>query len=204
MEKRGRPRSFDRDEALHAAMLVFWERGFEATSLTDLTKAMGITSPSLYSAFNSKEELFRAAVELYEQIEGEVPRQALASAPTAREAVAGLLRESVIAFTTEGKPSGCMTVLAAVNCTSEHETIRDFAKRCRRRTESAIRERLERGVAEGDVTVGADTGELAAFYATVLNGLSVQARDGTPRERLMLVVEMAMLAWEGRLAGATG
>lgn len=176
-------------------MVVFWERGFEATSMTDLTKAMGITPPSLYAAFKSKEELFRETVLLYEQTEGEAPRQALEEERTARAAVAGLLRESVIAFTTQGKPSGCMVVLAATNCTAEHQTIRDFALRCRARTQVTIRERLERGVNEGDLPRGTDTEELATFCATVLNGLSVQARDGTPRPRLFQVVDRAMTCW---------
>ncbi|MCP3822714.1 TetR/AcrR family transcriptional regulator [Streptomyces sp. A3M-1-3] len=198
MSTRGRPRTFDRDAALHAAMVVFWEHGFEATSMSDLTKAMGINSPSLYAAFKSKEELFRETVELYENTEAEAPHRALIEEPTARGAVEALLRESVVRFTMEGRPSGCMIVLAATNCTSEHETVRDFVMRCRRRTEAAIRTRLDRAADDGELPQGTDTHRLTKFYATVLNGLSVQARDGAPREELNSIVDMAMTAWDGR------
>ncbi|MEE1757286.1 TetR/AcrR family transcriptional regulator [Streptomyces sp. SP18CS02] len=196
MSPRGRPRTFDRGKALHAAMVVFWERGFEAASMSDLTQAMGINSPSLYAAFKSKEDLFREAIELYENTEAQGARRALAEEPTARDAIEALLRESVLSFTAEGKPSGCMIVLAATNCTSDHETIRDFALRCRKRTEVAIQARLDRGVAEGDLRPGTDTRRVTTFYGTLLNGLSVQARDGSTRDQLHAVVDMAMAAWD--------
>jgi AcrR family transcriptional regulator len=176
-------------------MVVFWERGYEGTSMTELTRAMGINAPSLYATFKSKEELFRETIELYERTEGEAPRRALTKESKAKDAVAGLLRESVVAYTTEGKPSGCMIVQAAANCTTDHETVRNYALRCRKRTESAIRERLEQAVAEGDLQEDIEIGELAAFYATVLHGLSVQARDGAPRNRLFAVVDTAVSAW---------
>ncbi|MEV7677768.1 TetR/AcrR family transcriptional regulator [Streptomyces sp. NPDC088341] len=193
MARTGRPRAFDRDAALHTAMLVFWERGYATTSTNDLSAAMGIKPPSLYAAFKNKEHLFREAVGLYERTEAEASRRAMDEAPTAREAIAALLHESVDRFTTEGKPRGCMIVLAATNCTADHESVRDFALRCRARTKSTIKARLDAAVDAGEFT--ADTDRLAAFYATFLNGLSLQARDGADRAQLHVLVDMAMSVW---------
>ncbi|MFI8852109.1 TetR/AcrR family transcriptional regulator [Streptomyces sp. NPDC053499] len=196
MAARGRPRAFDRDAALERAMHVFWDRGYEATTLTDLTEAMGIRPPSLYAAFGSKEGLFREAVELYGRTDGTVSREALAEAPTAREGVHGALRRNVIGYTDPAKPRGCMIVLAATNCTPENEGVRTLLAESRRATERRFRERVERGIAEGDVPAGTDSGTLAAFYATVLFGLSVQAKDGVSRDELLGVVEAALAAWD--------
>ncbi|MEU7315325.1 TetR/AcrR family transcriptional regulator [Streptomyces sp. NPDC007083] len=196
MATRGRPRAFDRDAALERAMHVFWERGYEAATMADLTAAMGIRPPSLYAAFGSKEGLFRAAVALYRRTEGALTRRALAEAPTAREGVRRALRGNACAYTADGKPPGCMIVLAATNCTPENDGIRALLAEDRRATEGRIRERMDRGVAEGDLPAGTDTRGLAAFYATVLFGLSVQARDGVPRQDLLGAVEAAMAAWD--------
>ncbi|WP_432069018.1 TetR/AcrR family transcriptional regulator [Streptomyces sp. AA1529] len=203
MATRGRPRAFDRDAALERAMHVFWERGYEATTMADLTAAMGIRPPSLYAAFGSKEGLFRAAVALYGRTEGAVTRRALSEASTAREGVRQALRGNACAYTAAGKPPGCMIVLAATNCTPENDGVRALLAEDRRAMEGRIRERMDRGVAEGDLPAGADTRALAAFYATVLFGLSVQARDGVPRQDLLGVVEAAMAVW-GTLAATDG
>ncbi|ONK11660.1 TetR/AcrR family transcriptional regulator [Streptomyces sp. MP131-18] len=200
MAGRGRPRSFDREAALLSAMRLFWERGYEATSLTDLTAAMGIKSPSLYAAFGSKEALFREAVALYERTEGGITERALTGSATARAAVDGVLRGNAVAYTEPGNPRGCMIVLAATNCAPENETVRRFLAEDRRRTQGLLRDRIERGVAEGDVPAGADTAALASFYTTVFHGLSIQARDGAPRAELLGVVDAAMGAWDGLAA----
>lgn len=197
MGVRGRPRGFDRDEALKTAMVIFWEHGYQATTLSDLTTAMGIKPPSLYAAFDSKEELFRQAIRLYERTEAEAPRRALVETPTAREAVGALLRESAVRYTTPGKPTGCMVALSAATTSAEHAEVRAFTARCREATEDAILTRMEKGVAEGELSESADLPSAAKFYTTVLNGLAVQARDGVSRERLFAVADMAMVAWPG-------
>lgn len=201
MARLGRPRAFDRETALHTAMLIFWERGFEATSTTELSAAIGINPPSLYAAFTNKETLFREAIGLYESTEAEVSRRAMDEAPDVRAAVAALLHGSVDQFTTDGKPRGCMIVLAATNHTSDHESIRDFALRCRARTKTTIKGRLDRAVTDGELADGTDTDRLAAFYTTFLNGVSLQARDGADRAQLHSLVDMAMAVWDAPAAG---
>ncbi|WP_437622330.1 TetR/AcrR family transcriptional regulator [Sorangium sp. So ce1151] len=196
MAGRGRPRSFDRAAALRRAMEVFWERGYEGTSLSDLTAAMGINSPSLYAAFGCKESLFREAVSLYNEVEGAAVARAMREEPTARRAVEAMLRGNAEAYVSPGKPSGCMIVLAATLGTQESEAVRSHLAEVRRGALVELQRRLERGVAEGDLPAGTDTAALAAFYTTVLQGLSIQARDGASREALLAVVDCAMAAWD--------
>ena len=200
MAERGRPRGFDRQVALRRAMEVFWEHGYEGASLSELTAAMGVNAPSLYAAFGCKEALFREAVQLYEQQEGVM----VADAPTAREAVAGLLRAGALAYTEPGKPAGCMVVLAATTYTPKTEGIRDHLSERRRAANQQLRRRLEQGVADGDLPPGVDTGALADYFTTVLNGMSTEARDGVGRAGLLAVADAAMLGWDLLTAGEAG
>ncbi|WP_280391496.1 TetR/AcrR family transcriptional regulator [Nocardia brasiliensis] len=195
MAERGRPRAFDRTDALRRAMEVFWEHGYEGASMNDLTTAMGINSPSLYAAFGCKEALFREAIDLYGQTEGGYTERALREEPTARAAIEAMLRDNAIAYTVEDKPHGCMIVLAGSTYTTRNESIRDFLVEKRRGTTGDIRKRLDRGVAEGDLAADTDTAALANFYTTVLYGLSIQARDGVPLKNLTLAIDCAMAAW---------
>lgn len=195
MAERGRPRAFDRAEALRRAMEVFWEHGYEGSSMSDLTAAMGINSPSLYAAFGGKESLFREAVELYGRTDGRYTDRALREEPTARGSIEAMLRDNAVAYTEHGKPHGCMVVLAGSTYTTRNANIRDFLIGKRRETTEDIRRRLDRGVADGDLPAGTDTAALAAFYATVLYGLSIQARDGASPAELTASIDCAMAAW---------
>jgi AcrR family transcriptional regulator len=197
MGARGRPRGFDRDVALRQAMVTFWERGYEGTSMSDLTAAMGIASPSVYACFGSKERLFREAVELYGATEGDKVRRALDETPTAREAVRQMLRGNAEEFADPATPPGCMIVLAATAGTTKNDDVRAFLAERRRDMHEVIHTRLRRGVAEGDVPAAADTNAMAALYTTVLQGLSLQARDGASRDTLEVVIDGAMAAWDG-------
>jgi AcrR family transcriptional regulator len=192
----GRPRGFDRDQALARAVELFWARGYEATTLTDLQRAMGINAPSFYAAFGSKEQLFREAVQLYSRTEGAPMTHALASAPTARAAIEGLLRAATTSFCRPGKPRGCLVVLGATNCSDANSGVADFLRAQRSHRHTLIQERLRQGVVDGELPPTVDLTAIAAFYVTIIDGLAIEARDGASRRTLQTIVGCAMAAWE--------
>jgi AcrR family transcriptional regulator len=198
-KRRGRPRGFSRDAALRRAMEVFWERGYEGTSISDLTAAMGINSPSLYAAFGSKEELFREAIDLYDTTDGSGSERALRDQPTARAAIEAMLRDNAELYADPGKPSGCMVVLGATTWTPHNEAVRTYLANLRHKTFELIRARLERGIADGEIPPETDVEGVAAYYNTVLEGLSIQARDGASRETMHAIIDRAMATWEASL-----
>ncbi len=181
-------------------MEVFWARGYEGTSVADLTAAMGINSPSLYAAFGCKEQLFREAVALYAK--HSATSRALSEAPTARDMVERMLRDNVAGYANPGNPPGCMVVLSALIGTPETKPVRDYLADCRREGLAQLKQRLDQGVADGDLPEGTDTARLAAYYAAVLNGLSIAARDGASRRELDGIVDLAMATWEILTGGA--
>jgi AcrR family transcriptional regulator len=182
-------------------MYVFWELGYECASMTDLTTAMGIGSPSLYAAFGGKEALFREAVALYGATFGGMTSRALTERPTAREAVEAMLRDNAESYVLPEHPAGCMIVLAATNYTPGNQGIHDYLTEMRRSSQESLRDRLRQGVADGELPPGTDVDGMAAFYITVLNGLSIQARDGAKASELTAVVDGAMAAWRGYDSG---
>ncbi|MFY3742585.1 TetR/AcrR family transcriptional regulator [Anaeromyxobacter sp. Red801] len=208
MATRGRPRSFDRGEALRKAMEVFWDRGYGGASMADLTRAMGINSPSLYAAFGSKAALFREAVDLYAATEGAAGGRCAPDEATAREAVRAMLRGTVQALTAAGKPRGCLIVLGACQGgapdAGEAAEVDGLLRARRARAVDDVRRRLRRGIEQGDVPPGADVEALTAFYATVLHGLSLRARDGASRAELLGIVESALAAWDALVRPRAG
>jgi AcrR family transcriptional regulator len=192
----GRPRAFNRDIALEAAMRVFWAHGFEGASLTALTAAMGINRPSLYAAFGDKASLFREAVARYGAGPGRYVRRALGRT-TARQVAETLLRGAVAAATDPEHPSGCLWVQGALVAGAESSSIRSEMAAIRAGGIAQVQERLERARRDGDLLAGANVEALTLFLVSVMNGIAVQANGGHGREALNGVVDLAMTAWPG-------
>jgi AcrR family transcriptional regulator len=188
---KGRPRQFDVDKTLNRALMVFWRKGYEGTSLIDLTRAMKINRPSLYAAFGNKESLFRKALDRYAEGPTAYVREAL-EAPTARAAVERLLRGTVDRLTDARNPRGCLIVQGALSCGKEADSIRKELISRRDAGEAAIRRRFGRAKSEGDLPANANAADLARYVATVMHGLSVQAAGGARRAELQRVVKMAL------------
>ncbi len=195
----GRPREFDVDKALDLALQVFWRKGYEGTSMADLTETMGITKPSLYSAFGNKEELFRKALDRYVDGPGGYFQVALAK-PNARAVVEHLLYESAAAVTDPNHPPGCLAVQGALSCGDAAESIKQELMSRRAKGEQDLRQRFERAIAEGDLPEGSDAADLAAYVSAILQGMAVQAAGGTTREKLRRIAEMALRTWPPGLA----
>jgi AcrR family transcriptional regulator len=193
MATRGRPRTFDPEVALRQALDLFWERGYEGTSLNDLAQAMGIASGSIYACFGSKEELFRRVMALYGATSGEPPRRALREEPTARAAIHAMLRATADQITGPDTPHYCMLILAAPTGAVENHPVREFLADRRRDMQATIRARLEQ--ADLDLPP-ARLDAVARYYTTVVQGLSIQARDGATRADLESVIACAMAAWD--------
>ncbi len=198
MTMRGRPSHFDRDQALHSAMEVFWARGYEGTTLEDLQAVMGgIGPPSFYNAFGSKEKLFREAVNLYVATVSDATVQTLFQEDKpVRAAIEAMLRLTAESFSRPDRPHGCLLVLGAVNCAPANRGPQAYLQAIRQRAPKILRQRLARAVERGELSPDIDLDRIAAFYATVIHGLGARAGDGVPRAALMAVVEGAMAAWE--------
>lgn len=197
MAERGRPRTFDRGEALHRAMLLFWEKGYQGTSMSELTAAMGINAPSLYACFGSKEELYRETMALYDDYEGGGFGAALAAAPDARTAIETYLMGSAKLFTRPGKPAGCMVVLSVIQAAGVSEEAACELRDARAEMQRVLEARLQAEAAKGALPASCDISAIASFYITVQQGMSIRARDGATRAELEAVARGAMLAWPG-------
>jgi AcrR family transcriptional regulator len=193
---RGRPREFDRAEALEKAMRLFWSRGYDAVSMADLRAELGITQASLYAAFGSKEQLFREAVNLYRQTAAFSTTDALAKGANAREAIHAMLQAAVDAFSAPDAPGGCLLILGATNCAIENKGVQDYLLSIRRKISQSIRDRLKQGQQDGDIPKTAPVVALTAYCSTVLHGLALQSKDGASQKTLTQVVELAMANWQ--------
>ncbi len=193
---RGRPRAFSVDEALAAALRVFWSKGYEGASLSDLTLAMGVNRPSLYAAFGNKEALFRKALDLYEREKLAYMGAAL-SAPTARGVAERLLHGALNMQLSADDPKGCLGVISSVACGSEAESIKAEVIKRRASSDAALTERFRRAQAEGDFPASLDPDGLVQYLGAVLQGLCVKAGSGASPEELRGLVETTLALWPG-------
>lgn len=191
---KGRPRAFDVEKALDQALEIFHRKGYEGTSVTDLTEAIGIERPSLYAAFGDKETLFRKALDRYVERAMGFMESALAE-KTARGFAESLLISAATLQTDPRNPRGCLTVQGALACGEESEPVRKELACRREQIEGLIRERLKLAKREADLPAGSNPTDLARYIATVLQGMSVQAASGATRNDLLKVVDITMKAW---------
>jgi len=191
MGLRGRPRSFDRDRALQVALDTFWRKGYDLTQVADLTEAIGINPPSFYAAFGSKEAAFREAVELYLRTVGSKTIYVLEQSPVVEEAVRGMLAESINA-SLAGPSGGCLLILGVIHRTPDNAPLCEWLERIRQSNVDSIHARLQRAVDEGELACDTDVHGLTHFLATVLQGLSLRARDKASRGDLEAAVDVAM------------
>ena len=192
--KIGRPRGLDLDLALDRALHVFWRKGYEGTSLSDLTKAMRINRPSLYAAFGNKETLFRKTLDRYSKGPTAFSNDAL-RAPTARAVVERLLRGTIDLLTNRRTPRGCLFVQSALACGDAADSIRQELASRREEGEAALRRRFQRAKREGDLPANADPADLARYITTVMHGMAVLGAGSATRPQLLRVMETALQAW---------
>jgi AcrR family transcriptional regulator len=190
----GRPKKFDPELALDRAMDVFWRQGFEGTSISDLTDAMGINRPSLYATFGDKESLFRKALDRYVAVRACHLKAALAE-PTAKDVVRKLWASNIAAAETEKDPKGCFLVQGALACSSENQAMQLVASKARQAAETSIRKRLEIAVEEGDLPKSVDPAHLARYVMTFTYGLAVQAAGGLSPAELESAAAIALNAF---------
>ena len=191
---RGRPREFCVDHALAQALRVFWTKGYEGASLSDLTEAMGITRPSLYAAFGNKESLFRKALDLYEREKMAYLNEGLAQ-PTARQVAETMLRGALENVAGEGEPHGCMRVIASVACGPAAQSLHDEIIQRTDVFKRMMVERFERAKEEDDLPAHIDALGLTGVLVAWLQGISIQANQGIERKDLERLIDTALSLW---------
>jgi AcrR family transcriptional regulator len=188
---RGRPRTFDPDQAIAAVLPIFMEKGFEGATFGELIAAMGVNPPSFYAAFGSKEQLFRRVIEVYAAAGEAVTKDAFAQ-PTAFKVIERLLRNTADAQTDPSRPAGCLFVQGALKCSDKASDIRDELATRRTLNEPLIEERLRKARDEGDESISGDPAKVARYISTIIQGLAVQASGGADRRTLHEIVDVVL------------
>jgi AcrR family transcriptional regulator len=192
--KTGRPLSFDREAALHQAMLLFWRHGYESTSLSDLTAAMGVTPPSIYAAFGDKRTLFLEAVARYTS--GPVTAESIIlNVANSRDAACGLLQGSAVWFTGSDTPPGCLLATAAISCSAAAQDVQLELTAIRDRIGACLMRKIAEDIAAERLPTDTDADALAGHVMAVIQGMSTLARDGASRDKLLRIAAVALAAW---------
>ncbi|HTA77102.1 MAG TPA: TetR/AcrR family transcriptional regulator [bacterium] len=191
---RGRPKAFSTEDALCAAMQVFSEKGFEATSLSDLTKAMGINRTSMYATYGNKEALFRKAMDFYVS-ESEAHLEKALSAETAKQAVEDLLHNGVYMATEPEGPGVCFITQSPLTGPDASKETREYLEFKRSTVLRMLKNRFEKAKADGELPEKVTPEDLANFFFVVIQGLSLQAQHGGTREQLMRTADIAISQW---------
>jgi AcrR family transcriptional regulator len=190
-KKMGRPRGFDENVALDAAMNLFWERGYEGTSMAELSKAMDLTPPSIYAAFGDKKSLFRLAAKRYAAGPAQYQAKALLE-PTLREVIFALFRNTVEFLTEPGHPAGCMTLTGAMACSVEADSAKELMTEIRKQNEAALKARLQQARKSGEMAADLNVDDYSRYLSTLLGGLAIQAANGTSKAAMKRTANMAL------------
>ncbi|GBR13624.1 TetR/AcrR family transcriptional regulator [Gluconobacter frateurii] len=196
----GRPREFDRTDALKKARDLFWRQGFESTSLSELVATLGLASARIYAAFGSKEDLFREAILDYETHEGSFATHALKEERSILAAMERILEQAIALYTQPDGPRGCMVVASATNCSTTNASVATWLAQHRKAQTTSLVDRFRLAQQEGELRAGCDPRALGDFFATFLHGLSVQARDGISAERLQNAAQSALQLLKQQMA----
>lgn len=196
--RRGRPATFDREAALEAAVSLFWRHGYDGTSIAMLTEAMGVTAPTLYSAFGSKGALYCAALGHYQQQERRTNAPALARSTTTYRMIEDFLRASAARFTAPDRGRGCMIAIGAIQCGPDGQAAADATGAARADALARFVALLDVAKAKGEIPADTDCEALARFYMAVIQGMAVQATDGADPSQLNALVEVALAAWPSK------
>jgi AcrR family transcriptional regulator len=189
--KTGRPISFDKDAALEAAMLIFWERGYEGTSMADLTHAMGLNPSSIYAAFGDKQALFQLVVKRYMELRAQYAVKALEE-PTLERFIRALFDNTVAFLTTPGHPPTCMTLAGAAGCSLDATPARDLMTAIRKQNQVALRERLLKARKSGELLKEINVDDYTRYLSTIIAGLSIQSANGSTKAELNRTAQMAL------------
>ncbi|OKY26524.1 TetR/AcrR family transcriptional regulator [Thalassotalea sp. PP2-459] len=195
MNKRGRPRNFDRTETLRNAMMTFWQQGYDNTSMADLVSSMGINTPSIYSTFGSKEALFNEVVTLYRATEGSKIWLETMREKSAKAAIKTLLTLSAEEFTHENRPKGCLIIIGAMNQDDTNLSVHHTLQECRVESKENLITLLKRDIENGTLNSEIDCHAIATYYITLQQGMSIQARDGASKEALLSVAKYGLMTW---------
>lgn len=193
-EKRsiGRPKGFDREKALCSALELFWQKGYEPTSVAELCAVMAIKPPSLYCCFGSKSSLFIEAIRFYEEKYWTGPSERFVAEPDIYKAVASYFDEAARLLLSPHAPCGCMIVLAAINIAPSETDIMREVRSLRMKTRDMFAERLGRAIADDQIPPDTDVPSIAGSLYTYLEGLSLQARDGIFLSQLLAMAKNAI------------
>lgn len=202
-KSRGRPREFNRDEALAAALKIFWVHGYEPASVAELCAAMGVNPPSLYAAFGNKAALFLEAVHHYEQVYWTKPVQKLMAEPDIYKAIADFFQDAAQILLSPAAPCGCMTVLSAINISESETEIIAELKRLRQATRKTFAERLRLAIQAGQIPADTNVPALSSALNAFLEGLSLQAREGFFLSELKAMAAYASCLLPGRAGKPT-
>lgn len=197
MARTGRPRGFDRAEALNSAMQLFWEQGYESTSLEQLKQEMGGLSPaSFYAAFGSKETLFREVVAHYNATHGQVTAPLRDETLAPREAIEQTLRHSARMQTDASHPTGCLIALSASAWSPGNDALRADLRGDRQANRDAIRACVDRAITAGELYADTDPAALATLFDGLLVGFAIQARDGVALEAMEAAITGVLGVWD--------